>query len=77
MVIRSAPCYASALLVMQSMIPSAYAARCTDYTSCREAVIAWCGGTHPKADRDKDGIPCGNVCKSLAQMNRIRREIGC
>lgn len=55
----------------------AQAARCTDYTTCRQAVIAWCAGNHPGADRDKDGIPCENVCRSLAEVVAIMAEIGC
>lgn len=53
------------------------AARCTDYTTCRQAVIAWCAGNHPGADRDKDGIPCENVCGSRADVLAITAEIGC
>ncbi len=55
----------------------AFAARCTDYSNCREAVIAWCAGRHPRADGDDDGIPCENVCRSRAQVEAIMAEIGC
>ena len=33
-------------------------ASCKSYSSCRQAVTAWCAGHHPGADRDNDGIPC-------------------
>lgn len=55
----------------------AYAARCSDYATCRQAVIAWCNGAHPRADGDNDGIPCENVCKSKEQVDAIKKEIGC
>jgi len=56
---------------------AAYAARCSDFLTCREAVIAWCNGAHPRADGDGDGIPCENVCRSLTEVERIKKEIGC
>ena len=56
---------------------AAYAAKCKDYRNCREAVIAWCAGQHPRADGDGDGIPCENVCRSKRQVDQIKREIGC
>lgn len=49
---------------------------CRSARSCREAVIMWCGG-YSRADGDGDGIPCENVCGSRAEVNAIRREIGC
>lgn len=56
---------------------TAIAARCADYLTCRDAVIAWCAGKHPRADGDGDGIPCENVCRSLAEVEKIKKEIGC
>ena len=49
---------------------------CKAVSTCREAVEMWCGG-YAGADRDKDGIPCENVCKSKAEVDRIKAEIGC
>ena len=49
---------------------------CGDVSSCEEAVELWCGG-YRGADRDKDGIPCENVCPSKALVDQIRAEIGC
>ena len=49
---------------------------CKAASTCREAVEMWCGG-YAGADRDKDGIPCENVCKSKAEVDRIKAEIGC
>jgi len=49
---------------------------CRQVSSCREAVILWCGG-YRRADADDDGIPCENVCRSLAQVEAIKKEIDC
>lgn len=49
---------------------------CRSVSSCREAVILWCGG-YRRADGDNDGIPCETVCGSRRQVDEIRREIGC
>ena len=49
---------------------------CKQVGSCREAVILWCSG-YSRADGDNDGIPCENVCRSKAEVDRIREEIGC
>lgn len=49
---------------------------CKAMSSCEEAVQAWCDG-YSGADRDKDGIPCENVCRSKAQVDAIKERIGC
>jgi hypothetical protein len=49
---------------------------CKAASSCQEAVEMWCGG-YSGADRDNDGIPCENVCRSRAQVEAIKKEIGC
>ena len=49
---------------------------CKDVRTCEEAVRLWCGG-YGRADGDKDGIPCENVCTSKAEVDRIRKRIGC
>ncbi len=63
-------------LVLLTALP-AIAVTCKSFSDCRQAVIAWCSGQHPRADGDGDGIPCENVCHSLQQVNQIRAEIGC
>lgn len=55
----------------------AFAASCKSYRSCAEAVKAWCEGRHPGADRDKDGIPCENVCRSLRKVKAEKTKINC
>jgi hypothetical protein len=49
---------------------------CQTVSSCREAVELWCGG-YRRADGDGDGIPCENVCRSLSQVEAIKKEIDC
>ncbi len=49
---------------------------CTAVTTCEEAVEMWCGG-YQRADADRDGIPCENVCPSKSQVDKIKEEIGC
>lgn len=49
---------------------------CRAVSTCREAVVLWCGG-YSRADADDDGIPCENVCRSRAQVDAIKDEIGC
>ena len=68
-----------AVLILATMATSspAVAASCKSYSTCRQAVIAWCEGRHPGADRDDDGIPCENVCKSRSAVMAIMNEIGC
>ncbi|HWW46523.1 MAG TPA: hypothetical protein VNZ94_01635 [Xanthobacteraceae bacterium] len=39
-------------------------------------MILWCGG-YSRADADDDGIPCENVCRTLEQVERIKKEIDC
>lgn len=55
----------------------AEAQTCKSYRSCEEAVKNWCEGRHPRADGDKDGIPCENVCRSKSQVDRIRNGRSC
>ncbi|RFC64181.1 hypothetical protein DYI37_07460 [Fulvimarina endophytica] len=65
-----------AVVILANAAP-AFAARCTDYANCRQAVTAWCAGQHNRADGDNDGIPCENVCSSRQQVVEIMQEIGC
>ena len=58
-------------------IQLAQAARtCRAVSTCREAVLLWCGG-YRRADADHDGLPYENVCRSLAQVEAIKGDIGC
>jgi len=49
---------------------------CKAASTCEEAVIMWCGG-YSRADADGDGIPCENVCRSLQQVEAIKKKIDC
>lgn len=51
-------------------------ASCKAASTCEEAVQMWCDG-YKAADRDKDGIPCEDVCRSKAQVDEIKERIGC
>lgn len=66
----------TAAVAIAKAMPTTTARSCKAVKSCREAVILWCGG-YTKADADSDGIPCENVCKSLAQVEPFKKEIGC
>lgn len=65
------------LLALAASVESVAAASCKSYATCREAVTAWCAGQHNGADRDGDGIPCENVCRSRADVVAIMAELGC
>lgn len=60
----------------QKEMPTTSATSCKAVKSCREAVILWCNG-YSRADADGDGIPCENVCRSLAQIEPLKKKIGC
>ncbi|MCO5071591.1 MAG: excalibur calcium-binding domain-containing protein [Rhizobiaceae bacterium] len=59
-----------------SVVVAQRASSCKQVRSCREAVEIWCGG-YSRADADKDGIPCENICHSREEVDQIREEIGC
>ena len=55
---------------------------CSKVRSCREAVHSWCVCGYRRADRDKDGVPCENVCgqsnaASLERIATIKAALGC
>lgn len=55
---------------------TAQAASCKQARNCDEAVEMWCNG-YSGADRDDDGIPCENVCRSRAQVEAAKKRVGC
>ena len=65
-----------ALTLAGVLLSTAVYASCKNARNCEEAVKMWCDG-FKRADGDKDGIPCENVCKSVEQLNKIRERIGC
>ena len=73
---KLAPVALGALALALPAVP-AKAARCSDYKQCSQAVENWCTGRHNGADRDDDGIPCENVCKSKAEADRHRQGRSC
>ena len=68
---------AASIVALVTTASPTLAATCKSYSSCGQAVKNWCEGRHNGADRDKDGIPCENVCKSKRVVDEIRRQIGC
>ena len=44
---------------------------CKKYSSCAEVINDYPSGNFGRKDRDKDGIPCENVCRSLQQVNEL------
>lgn len=69
--------YILCLCILIGFTATAEAVTCKSYRICKQAVVNWCSGRHPGADRDRDGIPCENVCRSKAQVDKIRKQIGC
>lgn len=69
---------AGALMLLCAWLPpaSAQSWTCKRARSCEEAVERWCGG-YRAADRDRDGIPCENVCHSLAQVEQAKKRGAC
>lgn len=62
------------LIAAIAMPGSALAQSCKAAKSCAEAVKMWCEG-YTAADRDDDGIPCENVCKSKKQVKALMKKI--
>lgn len=62
------------ILVLVVVPGTAQAFTCKAAKSCAEAVEEWCNG-YRAADRDDDGIPCENVCRSLAQVAKLMKQI--
>jgi len=52
------------IVAIDASVSIAYAARCKDYSNCRQAVIKWCANQHPGADRALTGM----VMEFLAKM---------
>lgn len=55
---------------------SSWSQSCKQARNCDDAVKMWCNG-YSGADRDRDGIPCENVCKSRAQVDAAKKRVGC
>ncbi|MDC7254368.1 MULTISPECIES: excalibur calcium-binding domain-containing protein [unclassified Shinella] len=51
-----------------------HAQSCKAAKTCAEAIEMWCEG-YSGADRDDDGIPCENVCKSKKRVDALKKEI--
>ncbi|CAH1385577.1 hypothetical protein [Candidatus Nitrotoga sp. M5] len=60
------------IAVMLLSISEANAAKlCKDYQSCAEVISDFPLGDFGNKDRDKDAIPCENVCRSRQQVEEL------
>lgn len=53
----------------------AEAKTCKQYRSCADVIADYPSGRFGARDRDRDGIPCENVCRSLEQVKRLLKSI--
>lgn len=59
-------------VILLLCLPEVSAAkRCKEYRSCAEVISDFPSGNFGKKDRDKDGIPCENVCRSTKQVKAL------
>ena len=70
-------CVVGAIILCPFILSAAQAASCKQYSNCAEAVENWSAGNHSRADGDKDGIPCENVCRTNHQVDKIKKKIDC
>lgn len=64
------------LIISLSLTAEAYAKSCKKYRSCAEVIADFPNGNFGRKDRDGDGIPCENVCKSRKQVEDLLKKIG-
>ena len=48
---------------------------CKKYHSCLEVIKDFPNGDFRSKDRDKDGIPCENICHSKKEVDRLLKYI--
>ena len=61
----------SFVAILLSISGVAAAKSCKSYRSCAEVIADYPDGRFGRKDRDKDGIPCENVCRSIKQVKRL------
>jgi hypothetical protein len=60
------------ILIALLLIPVfSNAKSCKKYKSCAEVILDYPSGSFGGKDRDKDGIPCENVCHSKKQVEDL------
>lgn len=47
---------------------------CKKYQSCAEVIADYPSGNFGIRDRDKDGIPCENICSSKKQVEELLKS---
>lgn len=58
-----------------SLSDASAAKLCKEYRSCAEVISDFPNGNFGRKDRDKDGIPCENVCRSKQQVQQLLRNL--
>lgn len=48
---------------------------CKKYNSCYEVILDYPTGNFGGKDRDKDGIPCENVCHSKQEVKNLLKKL--
>jgi len=65
------------ILIIIFLLPSLLSAKsCKKYKSCAEVISDYPDGNFGRKDRDKDGIPCENVCHSKEQVKMLLKKVG-
>lgn len=64
------------LILAFSLTAEVHAKSCKQYRSCAEVIADFPNGNFGRKDRDKDGIPCENVCKSRQQVKDLLKRLG-
>lgn len=63
------------IIVALSFLPETSTAKsCQEYQSCAEVIADHPNGYFGLRDRDQDGIPCENVCRSKKQVDNLLDE---
>ncbi len=61
------------LLLIMSQVSNAKS--CTKYKSCSELILDYPNGNFAGKDRDKDGIPCENICTSKEEIADLLKKV--
>lgn len=62
-------------IILFSISTVSHAKYCKEYKSCAEVISDYPSGRFGIRDRDDDGIPCENVCKSKKQVEDLLNSI--
>ena len=63
------------ILIFLLLLPNFSNAKlCKEYKSCAQVISDYPNGNFGQKDRDKDGIPCENVCHSKKQVKNLSKK---